>query len=109
MAVHRVNLINNLLDNQEQHVRRPRAYRRKLDPLAVYTENEIRARYRFGRDGIQYIVSLVKDEISPLTKRSHAVSGLMQVLITLRFLASEASSKLSAIPSCPLTKVLLAE
>jgi hypothetical protein len=53
-----------------------------------YSDNELHQRYRFSRQTIRYITRLVADEISPATNRSHAVSAINQVLITLRFLAS---------------------
>ena len=63
-------------------------YRREIDPFECYTERELRSRYRFGREGLEFIVDLLADEISPSTRRSHSLSAEEQVLITLRFLAS---------------------
>ena len=68
--------------------RKKRSFNRLLDPLQSYTDFELRSRYRFGRESIMYIVDLIADEITPDTNRNHAVSAEMQVLITLRFLAS---------------------
>lgn len=59
-----------------------------MDPLQYYTERELRSRYRFGREGIEFIVDLLADEISPATRRSHSLSAKEQILITLRFVAS---------------------
>ena len=69
--------------------RKSRVYRREIDPLESYTENELRSRYRFGRESLQFIVDLLSEEIAPATRRSHSLSAKEQVLITLRFLASE--------------------
>ena len=68
--------------------RKRRTFRRQLDPLDTYTDSKLRSRYRFGREAIWYIVDLVADKIAPDMNRNHAVSAEMQVLITLRFLAS---------------------
>ncbi|XP_028413867.1 putative nuclease HARBI1, partial [Dendronephthya gigantea] len=69
--------------------RADRVFRREIDNiLQYYDDNELRKRYRFGRQTIVYITNLVRDEISPATNRTHAVSATHQVLITLRFLAS---------------------
>ena len=65
-----------------------RTFHLQLDPLTSYTDSKLRCRYRFGRDAIDYIVGLVADDIMPETNRNHAVSVEMQVLITLRYLAS---------------------
>ena len=83
MASRRLYLLQH---NQAQ--RKEKIYRREVNPLDDYTESELRCRYRFGRAGIQYLVDILRDEISPETRRSKSLSTLMQVLITLRFLAS---------------------
>ena len=68
--------------------RADRVFRREIDNiLQYYDDTELRKRYRFGRETINFIVNLVQDEISPETNRTHAVSATNQVLITLRFLA----------------------
>ena len=76
------------LNRLNQLPRKRRTFRRQLDPLTSYTDSELRCRYRFGRDAINYIIGLVADDIMPETNRNHAVSAEMQVLITLRYLAS---------------------
>ena len=69
--------------------RADRVFRREIDNiLQYYDDNEVRKRYRFGRQTIVYITNLARDEITPTTNRTHAVSSTHQVLITLRFLAS---------------------
>ncbi|KAJ8321149.1 hypothetical protein KUTeg_001274 [Tegillarca granosa] len=52
-----------------------------------WTEEELRKRYRFGRNGIDLITSLIRDDIERDTKRNHALTA-EQVLIALRFYAS---------------------
>ena len=84
MAARSIHLWLNNLDN----VRKERVYRREVDPLECYTERELRSRYRFGREGLKFIVDLLANEISPATRRSHSLSAKEQVFITLRFLAS---------------------
>ena len=88
MAARRHLILNGYFEELGQLRRANRVYRRELDPLNTYTENELRARFRFGRAGIEYIVNLVKEEISPNTRRSYSLSASTQVLLTLRFLAS---------------------
>ena len=63
-------------------------YPRLIDPSDCYSESELRSRYRFGREGIQFIVDLLTDAIYPVTRRSHSLSTEEQVLITLRVLAT---------------------
>jgi len=84
MAAHRLQHISNF-----GNTRRARDHRRELvDPLNHYSEEELRSRYRFGREGINFIVELLSDEIAPSTRRNHSLSATEQVLVTLRFLAS---------------------
>lgn len=87
MAAHRLSCLHDMLSNFD-NPRKNRVYRREIDPLESYTENELRSRYRFGRESLQFIVDLVSEEIAPATRRSHSLSAKEQVLITLRFLAS---------------------
>ena len=53
-----------------------------------YNDNELRQRYRFGRQTIVFITRLLQEEKSPATNRNHAVSPTQKVLITLRSLAT---------------------
>ena len=73
------------------HRRAERIFRREIpneDILQHYSDDELRARYRFGRAAIDNIVHLVEQEITPETNRSFPISATNQVLITLRFLAT---------------------
>ena len=71
------------------HRRAERIFRREIDDvLMYYSDNELHKRYRFSRQTIRYITSLIEDEISPTSNRTKPVSATKQVLITLRFLAS---------------------
>ena len=87
MASRRLYFINNNI-NHFYVQRRQKTYRRCVNPLNEYTESELRCRFRFGRAGIEFLVNLLQDEISPATQRSQSLSALFQVLVTLRFLAS---------------------
>ena len=53
-----------------------------------YTDKELRARYRFGKESIQYITDLLADNLCRKTNRKHPLSALQQVLNALRFYAS---------------------
>ena len=67
--------------------RRPRNYRYNANLLS-YTDGELRARYRFGKESIQYITNLIETDLRRKTNRSHALRPIDQVLIALRFYAS---------------------
>ena len=56
MAARRLHLLRcNLPDNQRR--RKRRIFRCQLDPLESYTDSELRSRYRFGREAIQYTIA----------------------------------------------------
>ena len=67
--------------------RRPRNYRFNAN-LLNYTDEELRARYRFGSESIQFITNLIETDLRRKTNRSHALRPIDQVLIALRFYAS---------------------
>ena len=80
MAAHRRQPILNF-----GNTRKARDYRRELvDPLNHYSKEELSS----WREGINFNVQLLSDEIAPSTKRSHSLSATEQVSVTLRFLAS---------------------
>lgn len=58
------------------------------NPWETYTDTEMRSRFRFGRGPIQYLVDLHHDSLSRETKRNHALTPMVQILIALRFLAT---------------------
>ena len=71
------------------NTRKARDYRRELvDPLNHYSKEELSSWYRSWREGINFNVQLLSDEIAPSTKRSHSLSATEQVSVTLHFLAS---------------------
>ena len=54
-----------------------------------YTNEELRSRYRFGLESIIYITNLLEASLRRKTKRNNPLSVLQQVLIALRFYASD--------------------
>jgi hypothetical protein len=56
--------------------------------LQGWTDEEIRKRYRFSRQGVCFLTDLLKEELERPIKRSHALSVEKQILIALRFYAS---------------------
>ncbi|XP_063447160.1 putative nuclease HARBI1 [Mytilus trossulus] len=68
--------------------RKERTFRSKEELTLDYTDTELRARYRFGREGILFLSDLVRDSLTRQTNRNHALSVEQQIMVTLRFLAS---------------------
>ena len=67
--------------------RRPRNYRFNAN-LLNYTDEELRAGYRFGKESIQYITNLIETDLRRKTNHNHALRPIDQLLIALRFYAS---------------------
>ena len=56
--------------------------------LANFTEEELRSRFRFGRESIEFLVPVLREDLERQTSRNHALSPTVQVLVALRFFAS---------------------
>ena len=63
-----------------------RSYRYN-DNILAYSDQELRARYKFGRASIDYITNPIEADLRRKTKRNHALKPIDQVLIALRFYA----------------------
>lgn len=70
------------------HPRRERRYRPRGLNIDGLNDSELRARYRFGRNSINYITNLLYEDLVRDTQRGHALEPEQQVLIALRFFAS---------------------
>ena len=82
-------MANLLFFNVERGHRRPRKFSLSNNSLIDdYTDEELRARYRFGRQSILYITNLLARDLRRSTAQNHALTPLHQVLIALRFFAS---------------------
>ena len=68
--------------------RRPRNYRFNAN-LLNYTDEELRARYRFSKESIQHIRNLIETDLPQKTNRSHVLRPIDQVLRALHFYASD--------------------
>ncbi|KAL9978170.1 hypothetical protein ACROYT_G015661 [Oculina patagonica] len=82
-------MANLLFFNVDGGHRRPQKFRLSTNCLIDgFTDKELRARYRFGRQSILYITNLLAGDLRRSTARNHALLPLHQVLIALRFFAS---------------------
>ena len=68
--------------------RRQRRYRHNNVNIQGLTNAELRNRYRFGSNSINYITNLLYDDLVRHTRRYFSLISDVQVLIALRFLAS---------------------
>ena len=79
------------VNNRRQRHRQRVAHNRLVDrenPLEMMPETEIFKRFRFRPDTILFIVRLLELILKRDTLRSCALPPLLQVLVTLRFLAT---------------------
>lgn len=72
--------------------RQVKSFRRTRDfnPLEGLTEKEILERYKLSRETILFLLTMVHPHIVTATRRSMAVTPLLQLLVTLRFYATGA-------------------
>jgi len=77
-------LFQNIAPNQHS---RPRILLFNANVLNL-TDEQLRARYRFGRELINFILDFIKENLSRKTKRNHALRPIDQLLLALRFYAS---------------------
>lgn len=67
---------------------RERVFRERLNPLDVIDEFELQQRFRFGYDGMMYLVELLRPDLEPQTRRGQVVSTELQVIVALQFFAT---------------------
>ena len=72
---------DNLYGDVQQNRRRRRTYRlRRIINNDTFSEEDIRQRYRFSREGIFFLVNLLRGDLTRLTQRNNALSVETQVL-----------------------------
>ena len=68
----------NVNDDDIVKIRKRPVYRKRLG-LEDFDDDELRRRYRFDREGILYIIDLMRDELTHDTQRSLACTPELQV------------------------------
>ncbi|CAC5381344.1 HARBI1 [Mytilus coruscus] len=68
--------------------RKDRVFRGTISHLTNLNDDELRRRYRFGKDSIAYLCNLLQDRLSRSTNKSTALTVEQQVCIALRYYAS---------------------
>ena len=67
---------------------RERKFREHEIFLDDFSDEELRSRYRFGRDSIEFLTEILENDLQRQTTRNHALSPTLQILVALRFFAS---------------------
>ena len=82
---------NRSLSDNSKQLRLEKLHKSQLnnrnDPLELLTPNLCKERYRFLPDTIESLLNVIGDDLQSHTKRSFAISPLLQLLTVLRFLA----------------------
>ena len=65
-----------------------RKFQQQEIDLDELTDEELHSSYRFGRESIKFLVEILKDDLHRQTRRNHALSPTLQVLVALHFFAS---------------------
>ena len=81
---------------QNQRQRRRRTFRERKDVLDDLDDRELVRRYRLDRAGVLFVTDLVRERLTRPTMRNKALSPEMQVIITLRYLATGKMQQCSA-------------
>ena len=83
---------NNILFMEPpRQVRKERQFRGNV--FHNYNDNELRQRYRFGRQSMDFLIDLLKDDLERSTVKKTALTVEQQLTIALRFYAIGLSCK----------------
>ena len=93
------------------YTRRERNFNLNGNLLDGLSEAEVKSRYRFSRDSIQYITDTLAPDLERPTERNHALKPQEQVLVALRFFASGSFLELvgdtvGGIPKCTVSRIV---
>ena len=81
---------------QQQTVRTPRVFRDRAEPLDFVDDEELIDRYRLPRECILELCQLMlAAQLKRSTARSSALTASMQVLVTLKFYATESMQRVA--------------
>ena len=91
--------------------RRERIFNLNDNLLDGLSEAEVKSRYRFSRNSIQFITDTIAADLERPTKRNRALKPQDQVLVALRFLASGSflevvGDTVGGIPKCTVSRIV---
>jgi hypothetical protein len=69
-------------------IRRPRRFFVRKDPFELYNDADFKERYRINKNTFNTLLNLIRRHLEPATKRNQSISAKLQLIVTLRFLAS---------------------
>ena len=81
-------ILLHLQDQERNYLRRNRVFHDRTNPLDAYDDVDIKSRYRLTRQLIMDLYDLIGAELEPATMRNHAIPGMIQIFIALRYYAT---------------------
>ena len=93
------------------YTRRNRNFNLNDNLLDGFSEAEVKSRYRFSRDSIQYITDTLTPDLERPTEKNHALKPQEQFLVALRFVASGSflevvGDTVGGIPKCTVSRII---
>lgn len=95
--------IQNEIDDIENQIanlqapKKPYTIKPRLNPMQEYTDAEFRKRFRLTKRSVNYLHSLIGEDLEPKTSRDEfTLSAIDKILITLRYYASASFHLVSA-------------
>ena len=70
---------------QNREIRRRQIFRERINPLLYMNDQEVEERYRIPRAGIEELIQMIEDDVSPVCTRSHALDATTKVSIPKTF------------------------
>lgn len=77
-----------MAEQQQRRLRRGRTFWPRRNVLEELNDAELIKRYRLDREGIMFVVDMLRDTLESPTSRNMALSPEMKVILTLRYLAT---------------------
>lgn len=81
--LNRINMIS-AFDNHSVPVRRKKKYSKRFNPMMELTEYDFRYKYRFSKDNMRKLISLVREDLDG-DRRGGRVSVDLQVMAAIRY------------------------
>lgn len=76
--------------NEQNYVNPPRVIRDRANLFDTLSQLEFKDKFRLSKLTVRHLYDLIGENIEPKTGRNKSISGMQQILITLRFYATAA-------------------
>jgi hypothetical protein len=71
-----------------KRARKPKIYKERIFPLDGMSDEELYRRYRFDREGLQFIFETFSADVTKNHSQGGAIPPEIQILVTIQYLAS---------------------